>query len=206
MASKFLRTTLVCSYCDRSQDLTTCPKCKIVRFCSKACEARHLEKHGVHCETIEKFTADVKSLEQKLRDERYVNFFEVQVGHFGFFDSCSEEYLRFRYERSNWILKVAIDLKDRGQLEHICEELLELLRLSHGLCYNAQVQIPYIFLILDREDDCYNYVKWWMTRTDDYDWESPPESVEGKSWFLKSKISPSFFPTLIFRPMDLLDG
>ncbi len=103
MASKFLRTTLVCSYCDQSQDLTTCPKCKIVRFCSKACEARHLEKHGEHCGNIEKFTATVKSLEPKLKhywakdDERYVNFFEVQVGHFGFFDFWSEEYLRVRY-------------------------------------------------------------------------------------------------------------
>ncbi len=188
MADKKLRTTQKCNACAKDEDLKTCSRCKIVKYCSKDCQAQDCDSHKVRCKKIKRFTSETQRLDAALRhcwndfDECYDNLFEKAFGRFGMssmYDVSTKEYLHNRFSRTTEILNVAIELKDKGLFEHVCDELYEMLRLSHTDNFGFRSHIPSVFLTVGREDDCYNFIKWHLTRDDDYDWGEPPESVEG---------------------------
>jgi len=66
---------------------------------------------------------------------------------------------------------------------------LELLRLIHGDNLGIRDKVPFLLLALNRDEDAYNFIKWWETIDPDghYDWGEPPASQEGDWLYLKGQ-------------------
>ena len=69
---------------------------------------------------------------------------------------------------------------------------MELLRLCHGDNMGVRFEVPFILLSLNRDQDAYDFIKWWMTIDEDgiYDWGQPPQDTQrGLVIFKKSELS-----------------
>ncbi len=66
---------------------------------------------------------------------------------------------------------------------------LELLRLNHSDNQGIRHKVPFLLLSLNRDEDAYNFIKWWETIDPEgnYDWGEPPASQEGEWMYLKSQ-------------------
>jgi len=92
--------------------------------------------------------------------------FENSVGHFwGIFDTW--DYMRARYTHVEALLEV----QPRTAVAKALEHLLDVLRLNHSDNIGVRDLIPSLYLRLGRDQDCYDFLKWWYIGTDShYDW------------------------------------
>ena len=74
------------------------------------------------------------------------------------------------------------------EVEHIYQKglgnYLELLRLIHRDNMGLRDKVPFTLLNLNREDDAYNFLKWWITIDSNgiYDWSKVPQNTKEGDW------------------------
>jgi len=113
------------------------------------------------------------------------NILRTKVGDFGMFKDdqfCDEklarksktksgqtwpwDYLVKRMELVSALWRVAdTNLGNYDTTETVLKHLLEVLRFDVSDGLNCREKIPFMFLILGREDDAYNFVKYWLKNT-----------------------------------------
>lgn len=95
------------------------------------------------------------------------NAFETHVGHFwGLLDT--RDYMRARFA-------LADTLRQQATLDGVSEaldHLQDMLRLNRSDNMGLRDLVPAVMLQLDKDQECYDFVKWWVTvgRQGDYDW------------------------------------
>ena len=77
--------------------------------------------------------------------------------------------------------------------------MMELLRLIHGDNIGIRMAAPFLMLDQDRDEDAYNFIKWWTTIDPDgeYDWGEVPESLPGEWLYLRDQVKSMFGVSLI---------
>ncbi|RMZ89199.1 hypothetical protein DV736_g3576, partial [Chaetothyriales sp. CBS 134916] len=109
--------------------------------------------------------------------------FETAVGHFwGIFGT--RDYMRARYN-------LADTLSRSGTLDGVIEaldHLRDMLRLCRGDNMGLRHLVPPLMLQLDQDQECYDFIKWWVTagRDEHYDWgdiDLPFLNVQGANVF-----------------------
>lgn len=162
-----------CGFCNSQDHLLRCAGCKVMQYCSKEHQISHREAHKRLCTRAKKARAHLDEEEQKLLDERGNDFdmpaypFQNEVGHFwGIWGT--RDYMRARYGFVEAILK--INTFDAVQASN--DHLRDLLRLCRGDNMGVRYHIPSLLLRLHRDQDCYDFLKWWFTtgQEGDYDW------------------------------------
>lgn len=111
--------------------------------------------------------------EQKLRDQpdgdvfEPANMFEEYVGHFWGLPH-SRPYMRARYALVEAILKVRTYDAVVAALDHV----MDCMRLCRSDNMGVRDLVPALLLRLGRDQECYDFVKWWATTAerDHYDW------------------------------------
>ncbi|KAK5401763.1 hypothetical protein LTR06_010870 [Exophiala xenobiotica] len=98
------------------------------------------------------------------------NAFETSVGHFWGILS-TRDYMRARYDLADTVRRV-------GSLDGVTEALehmRDMLRLCRGDNMGVRDLIPPMMLQLDRDQECYDFIKWYQTegQRSDYDWGNP---------------------------------
>lgn len=80
----------------------------------------------------------------------------------------TRDYIRARYAYVEALLKI----QNRTAIETALDHLLDILRLNRSDNMGVRSQIPGLYLLLDRDQECYEFVKWWFTCDPDghYDW------------------------------------
>jgi hypothetical protein len=93
--------------------------------------------------------------------------FEDQAGHFwGILET--RDYMRARYGVVESVLKINTLPAVQTAFDHI----MDMLRLCRSDNMGVRYQAPALFLRLGKDQECYDFIKWWATSDPDgtYDW------------------------------------
>ena len=147
-------------------------------YCSRDHQVADRSRHASQCKAIKTSRKAVEREEQKLRDHpgdfmMQANPFESSVGHFwGLLPT--RDYMRARYA----LVEALLEFKTLKAVESATDHVFEMLRLCHSDNLGVRYLVPPLLLRLGRDQQCYDFMKWWATcdRDDYYDCgdTSPP--------------------------------
>jgi hypothetical protein len=145
----------------------------VIRYCSKEHQASDWPVHKSACIAIKKRHAKLEAEEETLHaapNDGFMNHgdpFVNGVGHFWAMLN-TRDYMRARYALVEALLKV----KTLDAAEAALDHLLDMLRLCRGDNMGVRDLVPHLMLRLGRNQECYDFIKWWATTADDahYDW------------------------------------
>ena len=111
--------------------------------------------------------------EERLRPLKENGTFEASISHL--FDvQETRECMRRRYIVADDIL---IHFNNIDAVETALGHMMELLHLSRVDVQGNKHTIPALYLRLGRDQECYDFVKWWATtgERESYDWDEVKE-------------------------------
>lgn len=175
--------------------LKTCSRCKVAKYCSVDCQKEDFGRHKVSCRIIKNLTVTVDKQAEYLHHcplglckEDTVDVFKYYVGKFWAIGETSE-YCMARRDLAGAIFNAGIDTGSKPMLEIALGHYLELLRLIHSDDMGIRLRLPFLLMELDRDEDAYNFIKWWETIDPDgnFDWDEAPPSREGDWLYLTNQ-------------------
>ena len=161
-----------CSYRNNSRNPSRCSACKVTSYCSRDHQIYDREYHADECKDIKRARAAFERAEQKLRDMpgdwmTPANPLENSVGHFwGVLET--RPYMRARYG----LVEALLVVKTHEAVKSAAEHIRDMLRLCRSDNMGVRDLLPALYLRLGRDQDSYDFVKWWATCDPDghYDW------------------------------------
>lgn len=166
----------VCKVCRKTAatdgtDLLRCSRCKIVRYCSQACQRKDFAAHKGVCQVLNSLSLDLYCEALGLRSSIVIT---RERGEFkqNIFENCSgifweipeaRNYCLTRFRLSNILNEVAETYEVRPLLEIIANHRLELMRLIGCDELEQRYVVPFTLLSVNRDDDCYGFVKYWIS-------------------------------------------
>ncbi|EGX93697.1 Zinc finger domain-containing protein, MYND-type [Cordyceps militaris CM01] len=163
-----------CSHCQaRAAKLLRCVGCSAVRYCNREHQTAHWPHHKPLCVQIKQARAQLAEEEQRLRQAPAdfwtpANVFETQVGHFWGLVG-TRDYMRARFLLAGDLLP---NVGTLCSIKEALKHLRDMLRLCRGDNMGVRNMVPAMMLRLDRDQECYDFAKWWATCDPDgrYDW------------------------------------
>ncbi|RMI96047.1 hypothetical protein CDV36_016357 [Fusarium kuroshium] len=154
----------------QSLSLLRCGGCHVVKYCGRPHQRADRSRHKVQCNPIKQTREKVSEEEEKLRTnpgaDTNGNPFDNAVGLFWFFRS-TRPYMQARFDYITAVLNVRTGEAVEVALNHS----LDLLRLCRGDNLGVRSQVPALHLRLGRDQDAYDFIKWYSVRGDShYDW------------------------------------
>lgn len=190
-------------------ELKNCTRCRSIKYCGRSCQRSEFKNHNDDCQIIKTTTDDLTKIEESFRKFKFSaactpqDILRTKVGDFWEFADTEfwdekvakseaqkskvqmgkiwpREYLIKRMELVTALWRVAdTNLGNFETTEIVLEHLLAMLRLDISDGLNCREKIAFMFLILGRDDDAYNFVKYWLKNT------FPPQnykSLEEGQW------------------------
>ncbi|KAK5946507.1 hypothetical protein PMZ80_000650 [Knufia obscura] len=163
----------LCGQCGTTgSKLSLCTGCSVVKYCCREHQVQHRPQHKSTCNKIKKCRTKLAREDGLVRNATPdfmtpANAFETNVGHFyGLLNT--RDYMRARFDLADTIRKLGTLNGVREALDH----LQDMLRLCRGDNMGVRDLIPAMMLQLDRDQECYDFVKWYETegQRSDYDW------------------------------------
>ncbi|WEW61911.1 hypothetical protein PRK78_007411 [Emydomyces testavorans] len=163
-----------CGVCGKKKDLLRCSGCKVMPYCGREHQAAHYPSHKSACNAIKKHRRRMEEEEQLLRnhpDDIFIppgDPFVTSVGNFwGIYPT--RDYMRARFALADTMRRVKNVESVQAQLDHF----MDMLRLCRGDNMGLRALVPALMLRLNKDQECYDFLKWWnVTAADsDYDWE-----------------------------------
>ncbi|KAK9357141.1 hypothetical protein V1504DRAFT_494618 [Lipomyces starkeyi] len=150
-----------CPACDKKENLLRCQACKVVFYCCPDHQVDDRPNHKSACNGIKKAQKHLDDQEQELRAfpgdwMTPANPFENAVGHFwGIHET--RPYMQSRCALVESLLKV----KTRPAVQS-----------ASTISWGVRDVVPALFLRLGKDQECYDFLKWWATTGEerDYDW------------------------------------
>lgn len=152
-----------------------CSRCNVAWYCSRQCQKNHFKHHRQLCNQIETDIQCVEFAADPLRnfvvpgEDNAVaeNLLETRVGDFGSFDT--QEYLQQHATLAKSYWDAAYDSEVKEVWEKSLFHYLEILRLDAKHRGEARFRVPYILLYLNRDDDAFAFIRYWL-QFDDLDY------------------------------------
>jgi hypothetical protein len=164
-----------CSTCyDKSSEekpLLKCSRCKLVYYCSVDCQKENFGAHKKTCKHIVKLVANlIRETAPLISGPAAMmwggggppdNWFETQVGMFwGLHET--RDYMRARLALVNEICNLSFELETVELWENVLGHYQDMLRLCFRDNLGLRYRFPYFLLSLNRDDDAYCFVRYWM--------------------------------------------
>ncbi|KAK9774581.1 putative MYND-type zinc finger protein samB [Seiridium cardinale] len=205
-----------CAVCAKATGLLRCGSCKVVSYCGSTHQSTHRSEHKAVCETIKKSREALQREETALRARpadifHPADVFNTRVGHFwGILGT--RDYMRARHTAADALLKA----DTMSAVECALDHFTGMLRLCRSDNLGVRDAIPALLLRLGREQECYDFLKWWATidKDDSYDWSDvtqPYLDIHGANAFegidvLSSHLSLSHLVSLTLLKLRLWLG
>lgn len=178
-----------CDVCAKTDDLTQCPDCLIVLYCSDAHRASDHERHKHICRHIAECHANLQACLDRLHNIGSA----FQPG----FRILSDEqrlkkvrsarpFLMARVDLARTILHELGSTNDSGEVtgsfpaaEAALEHLLDATRLARADRRDISNVVPAVYLALDRDQEAYDFVRWSAATEKHYNedgWADTPTS------------------------------
>lgn len=175
-----------CQVCHARAGLQRCSGCQAVFYCGREHQVNHRESHKRACTTVRKALTALSREEQKLRSRQQggsfagADLFEEQAGHFwGILET--RDYMQARYA----VVERTLDhFGNEDAVRSSLDHVTDMLRLCRSDNLGVRDIAPALYLRLGRDQECYDFLKWWATTGEegDYDWgdmDEPYLDVEG---------------------------
>ncbi|CAG9941702.1 unnamed protein product [Clonostachys rosea f. rosea IK726] len=146
--------------------LQRCTRCKAVRYCGPGHQLADRDSHTQTCRQLVKARARLDIEHYLICKAGTPNAFETSVGYFWEIKS-TRPYMRVRLALAKEIL-LPLGTLDSVQEAH--DHLRDMLRLCRMDTMAVRYILPCIMLRLDMDQECYDFVKWWMTRGKNGGW------------------------------------
>ncbi|KAL2071711.1 hypothetical protein VTL71DRAFT_12946 [Oculimacula yallundae] len=167
-----LSLTSSCPTCLKTDKLLRCQGCKVMFYCSKEHQTADRSAHKTACNAVKKAGIKCNAEETKLRNHpgdfmTPANPFENAVGRFwGILDT--RDYMRSKYG----VVEALLKIKTRVAVQEALTHVLDILRLNRSDNMGVRSAAPALFLRLGKDQECYDFIKWWATCDPDgtYDW------------------------------------
>lgn len=161
-----------CSFCPVAANLIPCDVCKAVSYCSPAHQSADKPNHRDTCHAIKTTKQKVVREETALRampgDFGIVE--DLFTKHEGDFwgNHDTRDYMKARFAHVEALLKNNNFLA----VEQALGNLMDMLRLCRSDNMGLRDIVPGFMLRLGREQECYDFLKWWavVSADDNYDW------------------------------------
>ena len=154
-----------CAVCRRKDNLSRCDRCKVVSYCGRDHQVSDRPAHKAFCNKTKKAQAKLDEEEATLRAHPGdwmlpANPLESEraIGHFwGLIDT--RDYMRARYG----VVDAQLKFNTRQAVETALDHMLDMLRLCRSDNMGLRDIVPALFLRLSRDQECYDFCKWWET-------------------------------------------
>ncbi|MCJ1388641.1 hypothetical protein MMC18_001489 [Xylographa bjoerkii] len=180
-----------CAHCNAkasNSKLFLCQACRVVYYCNRDHQVAHREDHKRTCNAIKKNRQYLEREETGLRSHpgdfmTPENLFEEHAGRFWDIHE-TRPYMRARFALVETLLKI----KTYVALEAAHGHIMDMLRLCRSDNMGVRDVLPALELRLGRDQQCYDFCKWWATtgQKGDYDWgdmDNPYLDVKGADVF-----------------------
>lgn len=165
-----------CQVCHTRIGLKPCSSCKLVYHCCPEHRARDVQAHQRPCTIIQDAINALFREAYKLRYGEDGNaspplrYFEDDVGQFWQVPE-TRPYMR---ERFNLVQATLSYFKNIAAVETSLDHLTDMLRLCHFDTVGARHVLPTLHLRLGRDQECYDFIKWWANTASnaDYNWSN----------------------------------
>ncbi|KAF2747428.1 hypothetical protein M011DRAFT_402188 [Sporormia fimetaria CBS 119925] len=163
-----------CAVCQQHENLSRCGACKVVSYCGKEHQVQARATHKWFCNEVKRAQATLDNEDAKLRniqgdvltpDNPLEN--PRAIGHFwGIWET--RPYMRARYA----LIEAQLKFNTRNAVEAATEHVMDLFRLCRSDNMGVRDLAPSLLLRLGRDQEAYDFCKWWATCDPDgkYDW------------------------------------
>lgn len=145
-----------CEVCHATTGLLRCSACNIYYYCGQAHQKADRATHRKSCDTIKGTKKQVAALEARLRAQT-PNPFEAERGRF-WVSMTNRTYLKARFLHS----EMQVRSWRRQGVEDAVDNLFGSMDLDRGDSQGIRFIIPFMFLRLDRDQQCYDFCKFWQ--------------------------------------------
>ena len=149
------------------KDLNRCTSCRAALYCGREHQQTDRPAHKSACSKIRKAKLAYEKAERQLRNEEGDDIFQEGPPHFwGIL--ATRQYMRARFALVEILLLVNTEEAVSAVLDH----LLAMLQLCRGDNMGVRALVPAMYLRLQRDQDAYDFCKWWVTKGQEsnYDW------------------------------------
>ena len=166
-----LSPTPFCSHCNVNASSTTklflCPACKVVHYCDRNHQIAHTKRHEKACNAIKESQQVLNRAEALLRShpgdfKTPPNPFENYVGHFGG-TLLTRDYIIARQV----LVYALLNVKTYAAVEAAHGHCMDIARLCRNEDTGARHKLPALKLRLGKDQECYDFCKWWAIGDDD---------------------------------------
>jgi hypothetical protein len=165
-----------CHICGKATGTSRCGGCKVVYYCGQEHQSLGRDSHKGLCSKIKKARARLEAQEVALRthagdiDTPLNAFVEggEGMGRFWGFKG-TRPYMQARYSLVDALLKVNTVQAVMEALNHS----IDMMRLNTSDNQNMKAIAPSLYLRLRRDQECYDFLKWWITAGQDPDYNGP---------------------------------
>lgn len=174
-----------CHFCGTESKLSRCAECKVVFYCGQEHQTIDRAAHKTSCNKIKEERGYLEAEEISLRQHAGDNdtprdAFEKDgeaYGHFWSFRGMTP-YMRAR----NSLIEAILAVNTIQAVEEALSHCLEMLDLNHNDNQGIRGYIPPLYIRLERDQDCYDFIKWWLINWDDrYEWSDPSGVVKNQN-------------------------
>ncbi|KZM21349.1 uncharacterized protein EKO05_0008873 [Ascochyta rabiei] len=155
--------------CNRTtlDGLSRCTGCRVALYCGR--EHQHADRpaHKEACSAIKKANLAYEKAERELCDKKGDDVLRQELPRF-WNTGASQPYMRARFALVESLLLVNTETAVGAALDHV----LAMLQLSRRDTMGMRDVVPALFLRLRRDQQAYDFCKWWVTagRERDYGW------------------------------------
>lgn len=140
-------------------------------YCGKPHQAAGRDNHKLACNAVKKHRERLEREEQALRANPGDGFlmpadvFTSSVGQFwGIHGTRNYMIARSR------LIETILEIKTFDAVKSALDHTMDVLRLNRGDNMGVRDMVPLMLLRLGREQECYDFVKWYQTIDDEYHW------------------------------------
>ncbi|TLD28528.1 hypothetical protein PspLS_04224 [Pyricularia sp. CBS 133598] len=164
-----------CATCGKATGLLFCAGCRVVHYCGRTHQEDHRPTHKAACNAIKKTNMALEKEEAILRSVM-ADVFDTQVGHFwGIVET--RDYMMTRFTAARALLKV----NNIDAVEEALNHFKDMLRLCRSDNLGVRDIVPFLYLRLDQEQECYDFLKSWTI--DGPDGRRPNTSIRNANPF-----------------------
>jgi hypothetical protein len=166
-----------CHVCGQEANISRCGGCKVVFYCGQEHQTSDRPAHKGSCSKIKKARTRLEAQEIALRahagdmDTPPNAFAEggEGLGHFWGYKG-TRPYMQARY----YLIDALLRINTAQAIEAALEHGMDMLRLNRSDNQSIRSIVPWLFLRLRRDQECYDFLKRWSTisqgEDDEFDW------------------------------------
>ncbi|KAM7212955.1 hypothetical protein V8F06_011659 [Rhypophila decipiens] len=148
-----------CETCKTTEGLLRCAGCNTYFYCSREHQAQDRPTHKGTCKAIKDAKKQADDIEGKLRAK---NEFEINTGNF-WRNIPQRLYLKARFIHAETLIR---SWRRQG-IEDALTIYLAMLQHDRADHQGCRHLIPALYIRLGRDQECYDFLKWWATTVRD---------------------------------------